>query len=109
MELGRDKVIAQIISRLETAEAHEGAVKVEGTWGSFAPMLAVFISKQLDRPVLYICPHIDDADKVSDDLTAFGGRGIDTFPAWEGAGYAGGIMSSAVDGIRAAEALLRLL
>jgi hypothetical protein len=31
-------------------------------------------------------------------------RGL--FPAGEGAGYAGGIMSSAVDGLRAAEALL---
>jgi uncharacterized protein len=29
------------------------------------------------------------------------------FPAGEGAGYAGGIMSSAVDGIRAAEAIIR--
>lgn len=31
------------------------------------------------------------------------------FPAGEGAGYAGGIMSAAVDGIRAAEAVCRLL
>ena len=31
-------------------------------------------------------------------------RGL--FPAGEGAGYAGGIMSSAVDGLRVAEALL---
>ena len=29
------------------------------------------------------------------------------YPAGEGAGYAGGIMSSAVDGLRAAEALIR--
>jgi uncharacterized FAD-dependent dehydrogenase len=29
------------------------------------------------------------------------------YPAGEGAGYAGGIMSSAVDGIRAAEAIIR--
>ena len=34
-------------------------------------------------------------------------RGI--FPCGEGAGYAGGIMSSAIDGIRCAEALLRSL
>ncbi|MGC9269732.1 NAD(P)/FAD-dependent oxidoreductase [Acidiphilium sp.] len=31
------------------------------------------------------------------------------FPAGEGAGYAGGILSAGVDGIRAAEAILRLL
>jgi hypothetical protein len=29
------------------------------------------------------------------------------YPAGEGAGYAGGIMSSAVDGLRAAEAIIR--
>jgi uncharacterized FAD-dependent dehydrogenase len=29
------------------------------------------------------------------------------YPAGEGAGYAGGIMSSAVDGVRAAEALIK--
>ena len=32
-------------------------------------------------------------------------RGL--FPAGEGAGYAGGILSAAIDGIRAAEALVR--
>ena len=32
-------------------------------------------------------------------------RGL--YPAGEGAGYAGGIMSSAVDGLRAAEAIIR--
>lgn len=36
-------------------------------------------------------------------------RGIDgLFPAGEGAGYAGGIVSAAVDGIRCAEAMMRL-
>lgn len=40
------------------------------------------------------------------------GQSINTrglFPAGEGAGYAGGILSSAVDGIRAAEAVARAL
>ena len=31
------------------------------------------------------------------------------YPAGEGAGYAGGIMSAAIDGIMAAEALLKTL
>ena len=34
-------------------------------------------------------------------------RGL--FPAGEGAGYAGGIMSSAVDGIKAAEGIFEML
>ncbi|WP_353155801.1 NAD(P)/FAD-dependent oxidoreductase [Herminiimonas fonticola] len=38
-----------------------------------------------------------------DDLQSINTRGL--FPAGEGAGYAGGIMSAAIDGIRVAEAL----
>ncbi|HEX7339387.1 MAG TPA: hypothetical protein VF271_05580 [Rhodanobacteraceae bacterium] len=39
-----------------------------------------------------------------DDLQSLNTRGL--FPAGEGAGYAGGILSAAVDGIRAAEAVV---
>ena len=38
-----------------------------------------------------------------DDLQSLNTRGL--FPAGEGAGYAGGIMSAAIDGIRVAEAV----
>ncbi|MDD5063657.1 MAG: transcription-repair coupling factor [Phycisphaerae bacterium] len=84
VELRRDKSIREIISRLKTAKGNEGAVKVEGTWGSFAPLLAAYISKELGRPILYIRPHIDDADKAADDLHTFGAEQIETLPAWEG-------------------------
>ena len=40
-----------------------------------------------------------------DTLQAVGGRGL--YPCGEGAGYAGGIMSSAVDGIRVAEQIIQ--
>jgi len=90
MDLGRDKIVTEIISRLETApllsceSKKGGVVKVEGTWGSFAPLLACYISQKIARPILYISPHIDDADKVADDLHTFGGEGVETLPAWEG-------------------------
>jgi len=95
MELGRDRTVCEIISRLKDAKGNEGAVKVEGTWGSFAPLLASYISKELGRPILYIRPHIDDADKAADDLHTFrataghsaptsGAEDIETFAAWEG-------------------------
>ena len=92
MELGTDKTVGQIISRLKSAPAFscesksggEGVVKVEGTWGSFARLLTAYISEKTSRPILYICPHIDDADKAADDLHTFGGERIDTFGAWEG-------------------------
>jgi transcription-repair coupling factor (superfamily II helicase) len=83
MELGRNRTVREIISRLKTARG-EGAVKVEGTWGSFAPLLTTYISKEVGRPILYIRPHIDDADKAADDLHTFGAKNVETFPAWEG-------------------------
>jgi transcription-repair coupling factor (superfamily II helicase) len=83
MELGRDKTVAEIISRLKIARGR-GAVKVEGTWGSFAPLLAAYISKKLGRPILYIRPHIDDTDKAADDLHTFGAEQVEALPAWEG-------------------------
>ena len=83
MELGRDRTVKQIISRLEATRGKE-VVKVEGTWGSFAPLLAAYISKELGRPILYVCPHIDDADKVADDLHTFGAKKIEPLSAWEG-------------------------
>jgi len=42
-----------------------------------------------------------------DDFQSITARGL--YPCGEGAGYAGGIMSSALDGIRAADALLKTL
>jgi transcription-repair coupling factor (superfamily II helicase) len=83
MELGRDRTVAEIISRLKIARGG-GVVKVEGTWGSFAPLLAAYISKELGRPILYIRPHIDDADKAADDLHTFGAEQVEALPAWEG-------------------------
>ncbi|OHB56336.1 MAG: hypothetical protein A2173_10315, partial [Planctomycetes bacterium RBG_13_44_8b] len=84
MELGRDKTVAKIISRLQTALPDKGVVKVEGTWGSFARLLTAYISEKLSRPILYILPHIEDADKASDDLKTFGCKDVQILPAWEG-------------------------
>jgi transcription-repair coupling factor (superfamily II helicase) len=82
MDLARDKVVSQIASRL--AMPKKGAVQVEGTWGSFARLLAAHVAKTLGRPVLYVCPHIDDADKAFDDLRTFEAGRIELLPAWEG-------------------------
>jgi len=82
MELGRDKTVAEIIRRL--AKPGEGVVKVEGTWGSFARLLAAQVLTELSRPILYICPHIDDSDRAADDLHTFGCERVDALAAWEG-------------------------
>lgn len=83
MNIGRDKTVKQIISRLKKNTLADGPVKVEGTWGSFAPALAAQIFKTLKRPILYVSPYIDDADNVNDDLLVFGHKQVQTFPARE--------------------------
>ncbi|MHC4648768.1 MAG: hypothetical protein ACYTBJ_25200, partial [Planctomycetota bacterium] len=82
MDLGQDRMVSEVISRLEGAR--EGAVKVAGTWGSFAHLLGAHISERLGRPILFVCPHIDDADKAADDLRTFGARRVEPLAAWEG-------------------------
>jgi len=74
--------VREIVSRL--AKTGEGAVKVEGTWGSFARLLGAHISRETSRPILYVCPHIDDADKAADDLRTFGCERVESLAAWEG-------------------------
>ncbi len=82
INLGLDKTVSQIIARLKAAP--KGPVLAEGSWGSFAPLLAAHISKELNRPILYTGAHIDDADKAADDLTTFEAGTIETFPTAEG-------------------------
>ena len=81
INLGLDKAVAKIISRLEVGP--RGAIKIEGSWGSFARLLAAYIAEKTEKPILYISPHIDDADNSADDLKTFGAA-PDVFPAWEG-------------------------
>ena len=84
MELGRDRVVQEILARLESSAGSEKAVMVEGTWGSFGSMLVAYVSQSTSRPILYVRPHIDDADKAGDDLHTFTGKPIEAFGAWEG-------------------------
>ena len=86
VKLDGDKQVSLIVSRLAESRPGKGGVKVDGTWGSFAPMLAAHISGKLKRPILYVSPHIDDADLVNDDLCVFSGRQAETFAVWEGEG-----------------------
>jgi transcription-repair coupling factor (superfamily II helicase) len=81
VEIGQEKLFVEISRQLKTIG---GVVKVAGTWGSFARLLASFISEKLKRPILYICPHIDEADNAADDLRTFGAGEVTPLPAWEG-------------------------
>ncbi len=84
MDLKQDNVVAQLVETLRKAQPGDRPVSVEGTWGSFARLLAAHLHKELNRPILMVSPHIDDADDAGDDLQVFSGRPIETFPVREG-------------------------
>ncbi|AQT68149.1 Transcription-repair-coupling factor [Anaerohalosphaera lusitana] len=86
LNLTKDKSVREVVSRLGSA-GKGGVVRADGTWGSFAPMLAAHISGQLGQCVVYVSAHLDDADNVGDDLAVFApqGKGVEVFPVWEGA------------------------
>ena len=83
MELVLDKSVAPVVLAITKALSGE-SVFAEGTWGSFGPMLAGHINEKLQRPVLYVRPHIDDADKAGDDLEVFAKAKVEVFGCWEG-------------------------
>src|SRR5690606_21021202 len=48
-----------------------------------APLVAGHLAAALDRPLLVVTPHIDQTDRVRDDLETFLARPVDLLPAWE--------------------------
>ncbi len=79
MQLGSDKAIAKLIEQLGTGSIEP--LKLAGSWGSFAPLLVTFISKQIKRPICYVRPHQEDCDKAMDDLHSFGAKSVEPFYA----------------------------
>jgi len=102
MDLGQDPAIGEIVSRIGIDDHR--ITGVQGTWGSFTPLLVSHIFTRLKRPVLFIRAHIDDADKAADDLFTFGVRDVRALPAWEGEED----FADATDEIRAARLTLAL-
>lgn len=83
MDLGKDKTVQQLVERLLKRKPSDPPISLAGTWGSFARLLAAYVYQTLQRPVLFVCAHIDDADAAGDDLQVFSGRAAETLPVWE--------------------------
>ena len=60
-----------------------GAVAAEGLWGSAAPILAALAAQALERPLLLVTAHADDADDLRDDLQTALGTAPDLLPQLE--------------------------
>lgn len=82
LDLGPEgkKVVGTVVDLL----AGTGPVILEGLWGSAAPLLAARIADAAQKPILYLTAHLDQADRIQEDLELFAGRPVDVLPGWEG-------------------------
>src|SRR2546421_1913162 len=65
------------------------AAAASGLWGSSVAAVASILQQQLNRPILLICGHIDEADDLADDLELFSHRRPEVLPALELSGALG--------------------
>src|SRR5438477_8881448 len=65
------------------------AAAASGLWGSSVAAVTAILQQQLNRPILLICGHIDEADDLADDLELFHHRRPDILPALELSGSLG--------------------
>jgi len=60
-----------------------------GLWGSSGAAVATAVQNKLDRPILFVCGHVDEADDIADDIELFSGTRPATLSALEVAGNLG--------------------
>jgi transcription-repair coupling factor (superfamily II helicase) len=60
-----------------------GPVAAAGLWGSSAPILAAIVGERLERPLLLITAHADEADNCVDDITTALGIAPEQLPQLE--------------------------
>ena len=75
----KNELLAEAAGKVAVAKT----VTLAGVWGSSAPLVAAAIGRLRGVPVLYVTPHLDDADEVADDYEVFTGKAAQLFPAWE--------------------------
>jgi transcription-repair coupling factor (superfamily II helicase) len=71
------------LSALAKTLAAARAVSVSGLWGSSVAATLAAVGRQLSRPILLVCGHIDESDDLADDLQLFTGQRPEVLPALE--------------------------
>jgi transcription-repair coupling factor (superfamily II helicase) len=93
--LGR-LVAAPELKSLAHALRDRGAVTASGLWGSSVAAVVASVRCGLDRPVLLVCGHLDEADDLADDVELFTGARPDVLPALELTGGLGHVSEELV-------------
>src|SRR6266487_3516085 len=82
-------VAARELTELAKALAEKGSALASGLWGSSVAAVVAAVRKQLNRPIVLVCGHLDEADDLADDIELFAGRRPEVVPALELTGAMG--------------------
>lgn len=74
---------SRVVELARLLKAGNTPVAAEGLWGSSAPILAGLIAERLERPLLLVAAHSDEADDIRDDIETTLGRAPELLPALE--------------------------
>ncbi len=70
---------ADVVSSLRAGHA----ATLGGVWGSSCALVAASLVRHAPGPLVVVCPHMDDIDDFSDDLSLFSTVEPEHFSAWE--------------------------
>ncbi len=76
-------VAARALKDLAEALRVQSMATASGLWGSSFAAVTGSLERELNRPLLVVCGHIDEADDIADDMLLFHGRRPDVLPALE--------------------------
>ena len=82
-------VAARPLKQLAQSLAAVRAATASGLWGSSVAAVIAAVEKELKRPIVLLCGHLDEADDLADDIELFMGRRPDVMPALELSGSLG--------------------
>src|SRR5687768_5702622 len=93
--LGR-LVAAPELQNLAHALREHRAATASGLWGSSVAAVRAAVRRELNRPVLLVCGHLDEADDLADDVELFTSSRPDVLPTLELTGGMGRVSEEQV-------------
>ncbi len=82
-QICRHSAIQALAKHISSSKEQGGWAWAKGVWGSSAPLVVACLGQLLNRPILLVGAHIDNADNAQDDLDVFSGQNVELFAAWE--------------------------
>src|SRR4051794_41415475 len=76
-------VAARPLKDLAQTLAQAGAATASGLWGSSVAAVVAAVRAELNRPLLLVCGHLDEADDLADDVELFTEQRPDVLPSLE--------------------------